>query len=60
MSIARRVVLVADSTKFGRDSYVRVAPSARSTLSPTSVSLEWVRRIEASEAQLHLAAITGA
>ncbi|MCD6032136.1 MAG: DeoR-family transcriptional regulator, partial [Thermomicrobiales bacterium] len=50
MSIARRVVLVADSTKFGRDSYVRVAP----------LGAVHDERIETSEAQLHQAAITGA
>jgi DeoR/GlpR family transcriptional regulator of sugar metabolism len=62
MGIARRVVLVADSTKFGRDSYVRVAPlsAVHDIVSDTSLPSEWVERIEASEAQLHLAAITGA
>jgi DeoR family fructose operon transcriptional repressor len=62
MSIARRVVLVADSTKFGRDSYVRVAPlgAVHDIVSDTSLLPEWVERIETSEAQLHQAAITGA
>jgi DeoR family fructose operon transcriptional repressor len=61
MGIARRVVLVADSTKFGRESYVRVAPlsAVHDVVTDMGLSSQWVEQVEEVEAQLHLAAING-
>ncbi len=61
MGIARRIVLVADSTKFGRDSYVRVAPLAavHDVVSDDDLSSEWADRIEESGTRLHLASAAG-
>jgi DeoR family fructose operon transcriptional repressor len=61
MGIARRVVLVADSTKFGRESYVRVAPlsAVHDVVTDMDLSSQWVEQIEEVEAQLHLVAING-
>ena len=62
MGIARRVVLVADSAKFGRDSYVRVAPlsAVHDIVTDTGLPPEWIEQIEASETRLHMAAVGGA
>lgn len=62
MSIARRVVLVADSSKFGRNSYVRVAtlPAVHDVVTDTNLPSPWVDQIEAAGAHLHLATINGA
>ena len=61
MGIARRVVLVADSTKFGRDSYVRVAPlfAVHDIVTDTGLPSEWVEHIKATEARLHIAPVSG-
>ena len=61
MSIARRVVLVADSTKFGRDSYVRVAPlvAVHDVVTDINLSSTWVEQLEATGAHLHLATFNG-
>lgn len=54
---ARNAVLVADATKFGRDSYVRVAPLERfqHIVTDDRVSAEWRERIEAAGCILHVA-----
>jgi DeoR family fructose operon transcriptional repressor len=61
IGIARRVVLVADSTKFGRDSYVRVAPliAVNDIVTDAGLPSEWVEQIEATEARLHIAPVSG-
>jgi DeoR/GlpR family transcriptional regulator of sugar metabolism len=61
MGIARRVVLVADSTKFGRESYVRVAPlsAVHDVVTDIGLSSQWVEQVEEIVTQLHLAAING-
>jgi DeoR family transcriptional regulator, fructose operon transcriptional repressor len=59
--IARRVVLVSDSTKFGRDSYVRVATlsAVHDIVTDNSLPAVWIEQIEAADAQLHIAAVNG-
>jgi DeoR family transcriptional regulator, fructose operon transcriptional repressor len=59
MAIARRVVLVADSTKFGRDSYVRVAPlsAVHAVVSDSWLAPAWQERIAESGSRLHLATV---
>jgi DeoR/GlpR family transcriptional regulator of sugar metabolism len=61
MGIARRVVLIADSTKFGRDSYVRVSSLAavHDVVADNQLPAEWVERIEVSGARLHLVPVGG-
>ncbi|MBA3451164.1 MAG: DeoR/GlpR transcriptional regulator [Chloroflexia bacterium] len=55
IGIARRIVLVADSGKFGRDSYVRVAPlsAVHDVVSDDRLSSDWAERITASGPRLH-------
>jgi DeoR/GlpR family transcriptional regulator of sugar metabolism len=62
IAIARRVVLVANSAKFGRDSYVRVAPlsAVHDVVTDDGLSTDWAARIEESGARLHVAAVNGA
>ncbi|MBA2598872.1 MAG: DeoR/GlpR transcriptional regulator [Chloroflexia bacterium] len=57
MGIARRVVLVADSAKFGRDSYVRIAPlsALHDIVTEAHLSPEWVERIAMNGVRLHVA-----
>lgn len=57
MEIAREVVLVADATKFGRDSYVRVATLSRihHVVTDDRLPAEWAKRIQAAGARVHLA-----
>jgi DeoR/GlpR family transcriptional regulator of sugar metabolism len=59
MGIARRVALVLDSTKFGRESYVRVAPFSRvhDLVTDNRIPQAWAERLETSGARLHLAAV---
>jgi DeoR/GlpR family transcriptional regulator of sugar metabolism len=61
MAIARRVVLVADSGKFGRGSYVRVESLAAidDVVTDGGLSREWATRIAESGATLHLAGADG-
>jgi DeoR family fructose operon transcriptional repressor len=61
MGIARRVVLVADSTKFGRDSYVRVASlsAVHDVVTDINLASAWVEQIEGSGARLHTAPVSG-
>ncbi len=57
MAIARRTVLVANSAKFGRDSYVRVTPlsSIHDVVTDGGISPEWVARIEDEGVRVHIA-----
>jgi DeoR/GlpR family transcriptional regulator of sugar metabolism len=57
MAIARRTVLVANSAKFGRDSYVRVAAlsAVHDVVTDSGLSPEWAARIEEAGARLHIA-----
>jgi DeoR family fructose operon transcriptional repressor len=61
MGIARRVVLVANSAKFGRESYIRVAPLSAidEVVTDSAISKEWMERIRESGARLHVAAVNG-
>lgn len=61
MLIARRIVLVADSTKFGRASYVCVAPlsAVHDLVTDDRLPREWAEQIEASGARLHVAPVGG-
>lgn len=58
ISIARRVVLVADSGKFSRGSYVRVAPLAavHDIVTDDRLTADWLDKIESRGIRLHLAA----
>ncbi len=58
MDIARQVVLVADATKFGRDSYVRVAPLDRvhHVVTDDGLPPRWADTIASRGIHLHLAA----
>jgi DeoR/GlpR family transcriptional regulator of sugar metabolism len=57
MAIARRVVLVADATKFGRDSYVRVAQlnNVHDLVTDARVDRAWRERIAEVGVRLHIA-----
>ncbi|HEX5499455.1 MAG TPA: DeoR/GlpR family DNA-binding transcription regulator [Thermomicrobiales bacterium] len=57
MTIARRVVLVADATKFGRDSYVRVAPLANvhDLVTDARIDAAWRELIIEAGVRLHVA-----
>lgn len=57
LAAARRVVLVADATKFGRNSYVRVAPLARvhEVVTDARLPAEWQERIQQAGSKLTLA-----
>ncbi|MFM9105107.1 MAG: D-beta-D-heptose 1-phosphate adenosyltransferase, partial [Chloroflexota bacterium] len=57
IGIARRVVLVADSGKFGRDSYVRVVELAavQDVVTDDRLSSEWLARLEEAGIRVHVA-----
>lgn len=57
MAIARRTVLVANSAKFGRDSYVRVSPlsAIQDVVTDDGISDDWAARIEGEGIRLHIA-----
>lgn len=59
MDIARQVVLVADATKFGRYSYVRVAALSRihHVVTDDRISDQWAEAITNAGAKLHVAAL---
>lgn len=61
MSIARRIVLIADSAKFGRNSYVRVAPlsAVHDIVTDGGLAPAWIQLLEESGARLHVAASNG-
>lgn len=61
MGIARRVVLVANSAKFGRESYVRLASLAtiHDVVTDSGLSPVWAARIEECGARLHIAQLNG-
>lgn len=61
MAVARRIVLVANSAKFGRESYVRVAPlsAVHDVVTDSGISEEWAERIRESGARLHVARVNG-
>ena len=60
IAIARRVVLVADSGKFGRESYVRVASlsAIHDVVTDNRLPAAWAEQIEATGASLHRASST--
>lgn len=59
IDIARRVMFVADVTKFGRDSYIRVATMDRvsDVITDDRIAPEWVERIEAAGVSVHIASL---
>lgn len=59
MAVARRVVLLASSDKFGRESYVRVADlsNIHDVVTDNRITPEWAARIEESGARLHIATV---
>jgi DeoR/GlpR family transcriptional regulator of sugar metabolism len=61
MAVARRIVLVANGAKFGRESYIRVAPlsAVHDVVTDSGISEEWAERIRESGARLHIAGVDG-
>jgi DeoR/GlpR family transcriptional regulator of sugar metabolism len=61
MGIGRRVVLLADSTKFGRHSFVRIAPmeAVHAVVVDGGLPSEWVDRMEAAGVRVHVAPVGG-
>ena len=57
LAIARRVVLVADSSKFGRESYVRVAAlgELHDLVTDSGITPEWAERVTEAGVRLHVA-----
>ncbi len=57
LAIARRVVLVADSSKLGRGSYVRVAGPGdlHDVVTDSGISPEWAARVTDAGIRLHVA-----
>lgn len=62
IAIARRVVLVADSTKFGRESYVRVAglTDAHDVVTDSGIAPGWAARMAEAGVRLHVAPLPSA
>jgi DeoR/GlpR family transcriptional regulator of sugar metabolism len=61
MAVARRIVLVANSAKFGRDSYIRVASlsAVHDVVTDSGISEMWAERIQESGVRLHVAGVIG-
>lgn len=59
MGVSRRTILVANSAKFGRESYIRVASlsAIHDVVTDSGLSREWASRIEEAGARLHIAPV---